>query len=82
MYKVQNTVNIHEAKTHFSEIVNAATGGREIYIAKAGVPVAKLVSIKSKKPEVRFGLLKGKMRISDDFDAPLSDNVLELFEGK
>jgi prevent-host-death family protein len=82
MYHVHNTVNIHEAKTHFSELVNAATEGREIFIAKAGKPVAKLVSIKANKPNVRFGVMKGKMVLSDDFDAPLPDDVIDLFEGK
>jgi prevent-host-death family protein len=82
MYHVQNTVNIHEAKTHFSELVNAATEGREIVIAKAGKPVAKLVSIQTKKPKVRFGILKGKIRLADDFDAPLPDDIIDLFEGK
>jgi prevent-host-death family protein len=82
MYKIGDTVNIHEAKTHFSELVNAATEGREIFIAKAGKPVAKLVSIKVKKPKVRFGLFKGKMHLADDFDAPLPDEIIDLFEGK
>ena len=82
MYHIQSIVNIHEAKTHFSELVNAATEGKEIFIAKAGRPVAKLVSIKVKKPKVRFGILKGKIKISDDFDEPLPDDVIDLFEGK
>ncbi|MBS0655289.1 MAG: type II toxin-antitoxin system Phd/YefM family antitoxin [Verrucomicrobia bacterium] len=82
MYHAQRTVNIHEAKTHFSELVNAATEGKEIFIAKAGKPVARLVSIKPKKPKVRFGLLKGKIKITEDFDAPLPDDILDLFEGR
>lgn len=82
MYHIQSTVNIHEAKTHFSELVNAASGGKEIFIAKAGKPVAKLVSIKTKKRKVRFGILKGKIRVADDFDAPLPDEVIDQFEGK
>ena len=78
MYKIQDTINIHEAKTHFSELVNAATEGREIFIAKAGKPVAKLVSLKAKKPKVRFGILKGKMRLAEDFDAPLPGDIINL----
>lgn len=81
MYKVQNMINMHEAKTHFSELVNAATEGREIFIAKAGKPVAKLVPLDPKKPKVRFGILKGKMKVADDFDAPLPDELIDLFEG-
>jgi prevent-host-death family protein len=82
MYHIQNTVNIHEAKTHFSELVNAATEGREIVIAKAGKPVAKLVSIQKKNTKVRFGILKGKIKLADDFDSPLPDDIIDLFEGK
>lgn len=82
MYKIRNTINIHEAKTHFSQLVDSAAKGREIYIAKAGVPVAKIVPLLSKKPKVRFGILKGKIRLADDFNAPLADDMLDLFEGK
>lgn len=82
MYKVPDTVNMHEAKTHFSQLVNAAAEGKEIYIAKAGTPVAKLVSLEPKKTKVRFGVLKGKMRLAADFDAPLPDDIIDLFEGK
>ncbi|MCE5315799.1 MAG: type II toxin-antitoxin system Phd/YefM family antitoxin [Parachlamydia sp.] len=82
MYTVQDIVNMHEAKTHFSQLVNAAAEGREILIAKAGKPVAKLVPIQEKKTRVRFGILKGKIHLSEDFDAPLSDDILDLFEGK
>lgn len=82
MYIPQHTVNIHEAKTHFSQLVDAASKGQEIVIAKAGTPVAKLVSIEQKKAKVQFGVLKGKLTLSEDFDAPLPDEVIDLFEGK
>lgn len=82
MYIPQHTVNIHEAKTHFSQLVDAASKGQEIVIAKAGTPVAKLVSIDQKKPKVLFGALKGKLTLREDFDAPLPDDVIDLFEGK
>lgn len=72
-------VNIYEAKTHFSKLVNAVAKGNEIIIAMAGKPVAKLGPIK-KKPMRRFGVLKGKIKIADDFDAPLSDEFLADFE--
>ena len=82
MYKVQKTINMHEAKTHFSELVNAVSEeGREIFIAKAGKPVARLVPLKEKKSKVRFGLLKGKIKIADDFDEPLPNDIIDLFEG-
>jgi prevent-host-death family protein len=74
------TVIIHDAKTQFSKLVDAAMRGEEIIIAKAGKPAAKLAHYVVKKKR-KFGVLKGKMRISDDFDAPLSDDILKEFEG-
>lgn len=74
-------VNIHEAKTHFSKLVDAVLHGKEILIAMAGKPVAKLGPI-SKKPARKFGVLKGKIKIAKNFDEPLSDEFLDEFEGK
>ncbi|CAB3740205.1 hypothetical protein LMG22037_06370 [Paraburkholderia phenoliruptrix] len=76
------TVNIHEAKTQFSRLVDAAAGGEEIIIAKAGKPAARLVPIEKTRGTRRFGGLKGKVRIADDFDAPLPDALLAAFEGR
>ncbi|MBS0615022.1 MAG: type II toxin-antitoxin system Phd/YefM family antitoxin [Verrucomicrobia bacterium] len=73
-------VNIHEAKTHFSKLVDAVIHGNEILIAMAGRPVAKLGPIK-KKPSRRFGVLKGKIKISKDFDAALPEELIAEFEG-
>ena len=75
------TVNIHEAKTHLSKLIDAAMHGQEIVIAKAGVPVAKLGPIFKEKPKRKFGVLKGKIKIAKDFDAPLSDEIIAEFEG-
>lgn len=76
------TVNIHDAKTQFSRLVDAAAGGEEIIIAKAGKPAARLVPMERPKVTRRFGGLKGKVRIADDFDAPLPDDVIAAFEGR
>lgn len=76
------TVNIHEAKTQFSRLVDAAAGGEEIVIAKAGKPAARLVPMEKTQVSRRFGGLKGKVRIADDFDAPLPDDVIAAFEGR
>lgn len=76
------TVNIHEAKTQFSRLVDAAASGEEIVIAKAGKPAARLVPMEKAKVTRRFGGLKGKVRIADDFDAPLPDDVVATFEGR
>lgn len=72
-------VNIYEAKTCLSKLVDDAICGNEIIIARAGKPVAKLGPI-DKKPVRRFGVLKNKIKIAKDFDAPLSDEFLADFE--
>ncbi|WP_250537052.1 type II toxin-antitoxin system prevent-host-death family antitoxin [Caballeronia sp. AZ10_KS36] len=75
------TVNIHEAKSQLSRLIEAAVSGEEVVIAKAGTPVVRLVSVEQ-KPKLRLGLMKGKIKIADDFDAPLADEVLATFEGR
>ena len=76
------TINIHEAKTHFSKLVEEVSKGGEIVIAKSGKPMAKLTGISPAKPIRKPGFLKGRIEIVDDFDAPLPDDVLDAFEGK
>jgi prevent-host-death family protein len=78
------TVNLHAAKTHFSKLVDAAAAGEEIIIAKAGKPVARLVPLASldKRSKRRLGLLADRAVIPPDFDAPLPDSVLDVFEGQ
>lgn len=73
------SVNMHEAKTNFSKLVDSVVHGSEIIIAMSGKPVAKLVPIE-KKPERRFGVLRGKIKISSDFDSPLPNTILADFE--
>jgi prevent-host-death family protein len=76
------TFNIHEAKTHFSRLVEEAASGKEVVIAKAGKPVAKLVAFPEKgarRGRRKLGILEGKAIIPDDFDAPLPDEILSLF---
>ncbi len=76
------TVNIYEAKTHFSRYVEKAESGEDVIIARGGRQVARLTAIAPQKPPVRFGVLKGKARIAEDFDAPLPETVLTGFEGR
>ena len=76
------TVNIHEAKTNFSKLIDAVGQGEEIVIAKAGKPAARLVPIQTQKPVRKPGALKGKIRIAEDFDAPLPDDLQAAFEGR
>jgi prevent-host-death family protein len=75
------TVNIHEAKTHLSRLLEEVAAGRDVVIAKAGKPIARLVTAAPRKPVRRPGALKGKLWIADDFDAPLPDDLLDAFEG-
>jgi prevent-host-death family protein len=75
------TVNIHKAKTHLSRLVEEVAAGAEIVISKNGVPRAKLVPLDSSR-KLKFGVMKGKLRYPDDFDAPLPDEVMALFEGR
>jgi prevent-host-death family protein len=74
-------INIHEAKTHFSRLLQRVASGEEITIARAGVPVARLVPIASEKKERPLGFARGEVWIADDFDAPLPDDLLAEFYG-
>jgi prevent-host-death family protein len=74
------TVNVHDAKTHLSRLLAQAAAGEEIVIANAGTPIAKLVPLAAKQPRI-LGLLRGKVRIEGDFDAPLPEAVAAGFEG-
>ncbi len=75
------SVNIHEAKTHLSRLLDEVSRGEEVTIAKAGKPIARLVPVTTSRPTRTPGFLRGKIRISDDFDAPLPDDVQRGFEG-
>ena len=75
-------VNIYEAKTHFSKYIEQVESGQEVIIARGGKQVARLTSIEPTKNPVRFGVLKGKVQVSADFDDALPDEVLAGFEGR
>jgi prevent-host-death family protein len=78
----RESVNIHNAKTHLSRLVDRAAAGSEIVIAKAGKPVARLVPLALVNRPRKLGALKGKIKVPDDFDAPLPAKVLAAFEGR
>jgi prevent-host-death family protein len=76
-------VNLYEAKTRLSELVDQAHAGATVVIAKSGTPMARLVPLSdAPKRKVAFGLMKGEFEIPPDFDAPLPDELLGLFEGQ
>ena len=76
-----DTVNIHQAKTQLSRLIERVCAGEEIIIARSGKPVARLAPLEPRRPR-RLGLLKGKIWVAKDFNAPLPDDLLDLFEGK
>jgi len=73
------TVNLHAAKTHLSRLVDEAVEGEEVIIAKAGKPMVRLVPVAPKRRRTGFGADRGRIWISDDFDAPLPDDLLRAF---
>ena len=72
-------INVHEAKTHFSKLLDRVGNGEEIIIAKAGKPVARMVPVAGRPTQRTAGSAKGKVVIASDFDAPLPESVLEAF---
>lgn len=75
-------VNIHEAKTHLSRLLETVSAGKEVVIAKAGKPVARLIPVGRPRKPRRLGVLAGRLRVPADFDAPLPDELLESFEDR
>ena len=73
------TVNIHAAKTNLSRLVEEAAAGEEIVIAKAGKPMVRLAPVGKKDLGKTLGMLKGKIWIGNDFDAPLPPETLRGF---
>ncbi len=74
-------VNIYEAKTQLSKLVDQAAAGEDIVIGRGGKPVARITRLTPAKRPVRFGVLKGKVKVAADFDAPLPAELQAAFEG-
>jgi prevent-host-death family protein len=74
------SVNIHEAKTHLSRLLNRVSAGEEVIISKAGKPVARLIPWSEPVSKRKAGLDRGKFQVPDDFDAPLPEALLDDFE--
>jgi prevent-host-death family protein len=73
------TVNVHEAKTHFSKLLERVRLGEEVIVAKAGTPVARLVPVETTAKQRQPGSMKGRIRIGDDFDDPLPLDIACAF---
>ena len=76
------TINIHDAKTHFSRLIERASAGEDVVIAKAGKPVARLVRYVEGGTPRRLGLMAGQFSVPDDFDSMGTDEIAALFEGR
>ena len=72
--------NIFEAKTQLSKLVELAEQGHDVVIARAGKPVARLTQLNPVKRPIRYGILKGRVQIGEDFDASLPEDLLADFE--
>lgn len=75
-------VNIYDAKAQLSKLIQQAADGEDVIIGRNGKPVARLTRLAANKRVITFGLLKGKISIADDFDAPLPKSTLDSFEGR
>lgn len=75
------TVNVHEAKTHLSQLLDLAASGEEVIIARAGKPLAKLIPYQVKQQPRKSGYWKGKVKIAKDFDE-LPEELSRAFQGE
>lgn len=78
----RSVVNIQEAKTQLSRLVDRAAAGEEIVVARNGRPVARLVALDTPGAPRRGGWARGEITIGPDFDAPLPDDIQAAFEGR
>lgn len=73
-------INIYEAKTRLSQLVDKAAAGEDVVVSRNGKPLVRITRLEGTKRPIRFGVLKGKVKIAKDFDAPLPDDVLATFD--
>lgn len=74
------TVNIYDAKTRLSQLVDKAVSGEDVVVSRNGKPLVRITRLEGSKRRIKFGVLKGKIKIGSDFDAPLPEQVLAGFE--
>jgi prevent-host-death family protein len=75
------TYNVQEAKENFPRLLEKVASGTEVIIAEEGKPLARISRI-DERVGIRFGVLKGRVRMSENFDEPLPDEMLSEFEGR
>ena len=76
------TVNIYEAKTRLSQLVDKAASGEDVVVSRNGKPMVRITRLETPARRIKFGVLRGKVRVAQDFDAPLPDELLAGFEGR
>lgn len=76
------SVNIYDAKTRLSQLVDQAAAGEDVVVSRHGKPLVRITKLLEPKRRIRFGLLKGQFKVAADFDAPLSPELLAGFEGR
>jgi prevent-host-death family protein len=76
-----STYNMHEAKTQLSRLAERAANGEEIVIARNGKPLARLVPVAEHRPR-QLGFWAGRVRVGEDFDEPLPEDMRAAFEGR
>ncbi len=74
------TINIYDAKTQLSKLVEQAAAGKDVIIARGGKPVARLTRLTPLPRKLRFGVLKGEVKVASDFDSPLPAEILAQFK--
>lgn len=78
----KTTVNMYQAKTQLSKLVDRAASGKDVIIGRGGKPIARITRLAPPKRAIKFGVLKGKIKVARDFDAPLPDMILKEFESR
>lgn len=77
-----SVINIHEAKTHLSQLIHQVLAGEQVIIAKAGKPLVELTIYHPEKTLRKGGQLRGMINIGDDFDDPLPEEITKSFHGE
>lgn len=76
------SINIYDAKTRLSQLVDKAAAGEDVIVSRNGKALVRITRLEAPRRRIKFGVLKGKIRIAHDFDAPLPDEVIAGFEGR
>lgn len=76
------TVSIYDAKVRLAQLVDRAASGEDVVVSRNGKPLVRITRLQAPKRRIKFGVLKGRLTVPADFDAPLPDEVLAGFEGR